>query len=317
MARLHIAYRSFDRDKALELKKELEKRNHAVSIDVDFLVAGHQWRRLLDEAFGVADFLVVLLSEKAIDEKGVINSHWISADIGAARFSQKIVLPILLDGIPFPELIDDIYSIRPESNSMSVAAAELSKAIEVHERANRANAGIHLPNGYEHLASAVRQFREDHPYETSVFVMMKFPDASTMKEEQSKLLDRIYEIIGIVLNAHGLKARRADKKSYRDDLWENLCVYMFGCRFGLAILEDRGANEMNPNVSLEYGFMKALNRRMGLLREHSFQHDRADLTGKLSRGFTIRDEFVLDDDSLKNGLKNWLIDCGVPAREQT
>src|ERR1051326_5516056 len=118
MARLHIAYRSFDRDKALELKKELERRSHVVTIDVDFLVAGHDWRRLLDEAFAVADFLVVLLSRNAIDEKGVINSHWISADIGAARFSKKIVLPILLDGIPDPELIDDIYSIRPESNSI-------------------------------------------------------------------------------------------------------------------------------------------------------------------------------------------------------
>jgi hypothetical protein len=317
MSRLHIAYRVFDQDKALELKKELERLKHSVSIDVDFLVAGIEWRRQLDEAFAVADFLVVLLSKNSIDEKGVINSQWISADIGAARFSKKIVLPVLLDGITFPELIDDIFGIRPESNSMAIAAAELSKAIEVHEQANRANAGIHLPNGYEHLASAVRQFREDHAYETSVFVMMKFPDPGTMKEEQSKMLDRIYEITELVLNAHGLKARRADKKSYRDDLWENLCVYMFGCKFGLAILEDRGANEMNPNVALEYGFMKAMNRQMGLLRENSFQHDRADLTGKLARSFTIRNEFMLDDDSLKNGLKHWLIDSGVPAREQS
>ena len=34
MARLHIAYRSFDRDLALELKRELEKKNHLVTIDV-------------------------------------------------------------------------------------------------------------------------------------------------------------------------------------------------------------------------------------------------------------------------------------------
>jgi hypothetical protein len=54
---------------------------------------------------------------------------------------------------------------------------------------------------------------------------------------------------------------------------------------------------------------------MGLLREQSFRHDRADLTGKLARSFTIRDEFALDDDSLKSGVRNWLIDCGVPARE--
>ena len=146
--------------------------------------------------------------------------------------------------------------------------------------------------------------------------MMKFPDPGTMKDDQVKLLERIYEVTGAVLGAHGLKARRADKKAYRDDLWDNLCVYMFGSRYGLAILEDRGKSEMNPNVALEYGFMKALNRRVGLLREMNFQHDRADLTGKLARPFTVHDEFNLDEDSLKKGLATWLMDCGIPPREQ-
>jgi hypothetical protein len=103
MARIHIAYRSQDRTLALELKAELQRRNHLVTIDVDFLVAGHYWRRRLDEAFRAADFLVVLLSNNAVDPKtGVINSHWIVADIGAARYSDKVVLPVLLDTIPFP-----------------------------------------------------------------------------------------------------------------------------------------------------------------------------------------------------------------------
>ena len=317
MARLHLAYRSHDRVRALELKKELEARGHTVSIDVDFLVAGHEWRRRIDESFTAADFLVVLLSPNAIDDKGVINSHWIAADIGAARVSKKIVLPVLLGGIPFPELIDDVYGIRPASDSLADAATELSKAITVHEATLQVHAGLLLPSGYEHLAPAVRQFREDHPYEKSVFVMMKYPDPASMTDDQAALLDRIYEVVTMVLGAHGLRARRADKKSYREDLWDNLCVYMFGSRYGLAILEDRGANEMNPNVGLEYGFMKALNRRMGLLREASFRHDRADLTGKLARAFTIHDEFKLDEASLRDGLRAWLTDCGVPPLERT
>jgi hypothetical protein len=31
----------------------------------------------------------------------------------------------------------------------------------------------------------------------------------------------------------------------------------------------------------------------------------ADLTGKLARGFAIRDEFTLDEESLKKGLATW------------
>jgi len=311
MARLHIAYRNFDRELALELKRELEKKNHVVTIDVDFLVAGHEWRRRIDEAFAAASFLVVLLSERAVDPKtGVINSHWIAADIGAARHSGKVLLPVLLDGIAFPELIDDIYGITPENNSLRNAAESLDKAISVHEEI----ATLQLPRGYEHLIQSVRRCREDVTYENSVFVMMKFPDG--LAAGQMELLDRIFQVISSALQAYGLVARRADKKQYEPDLWNNLCVYMLGCQFGLAVLEDRGANEMNPNVALEFGFMKALAKEVGLLREESFKHDRADLIGKLVKSFRIQEELVLDEDSLKRAIQDWMIDLGVPPRQR-
>jgi hypothetical protein len=144
--------------------------------------------------------------------------------------------------------------------------------------------------------------------------MMKYSDRRTMTDEQCRMVDRIYEIVESVLRAHGLFARRAQDTSYRDDLWENLCVYMFGSLYGLAILEDRGKNEMNPNVALEYGFMKALNRKVGLLREMSFQNDRADFAGKLVRPFVIKEPFDLDEKSLRKGLVAWLKDAGVPPK---
>jgi len=74
---------------------------------------------------------------------------------------------------------------------------------------------------------------------TSVFVMMKFPDG--LAKDQAKLVDRIFEVIGSALGAYDLVARRADKQLYEPDLWNNLCVYMLGCRFGLAGLEAHGA----------------------------------------------------------------------------
>ncbi|MGH7305919.1 MAG: toll/interleukin-1 receptor domain-containing protein [Candidatus Rokuibacteriota bacterium] len=311
MAFVHLAYRSHDRELALKLKEELEKKKHLVTIDVDFLVAGHYWRRRIDEAFAGADYLVVLLSKNAVDaQTGVINSHWIAADIGAARFSEKIVLPVLLDDIPFPELIDDIYSIRPRGNSLQEAASSLDDAIRVHQEI----ASLHLPRGYEHLTQSVRAFRQDRPYESSVFVMMKFSDG--LPPEQARLVDRIFEVIASALGAYGLFARRADQKQYESDLWNNLCVYMLGCQFGLAVLEDHGANEMNPNVALEYGFMKAHNRSVGLLREEKFKHDRADLIGKLVKRFRIEEGLVLNEESLKRAIQDWMIDCGVPPKQR-
>ncbi len=311
MARIHLAYRSFDRDLALDLKKELEKRKHQVSIDVDFLVAGHYWRRRIDEAFSAADFLVVLLTKNTVDsQSGMINSHWIAADIGAARYSGKVVLPVLLDGILFPELIDDIYCIRPLNNSLLEAASKLEDAIAVHEEI----ATLNLPRGYEHLAQSMRRCQQDHPYENSVFVMMKFPDG--LPDTEKALIDRIFDVIAASLRAYRLQARRADQKVYEPDLWNNLCVYMFGCKYGLAVLEDKGANEMNPNVALEFGFMKAMNRTVGILREASFKHDRADLIGKLVKSFRISPESLLDEQSLKQAVQDWMIDCGIAPTER-
>ena len=311
MAFIHIAYRSHDRELALKLKDELEKKQHVVTIDVRFLVAGHYWRRRIDEAFAAAEFLVVLLTKNAVDSQtGVINSHWIAADIGAARYSEKVVLPVLLDDIPFPELIDDIYCIRPRDNSLQDAASSLDDAIRKHQEIAR----LHLPRGYEHLTESVRTFRQEHPYETSVFVMMKFPDG--LPQDQARLVDRIFEVVASALGAYDLVARRADKRQYEPDLWNNLCVYMLGCRFGLAVLEDRGANEMNPNVALEYGFMKALNREVGLLREANFKHDRADLIGKLVKPFQIGEGFQLDEESLKQAIRDWMIDCRIAPKRR-
>lgn len=311
MARVHIAYRSYDRELALDLKKEVEKKGHLVTIDVDFLVAGHLWRRRIDEAFAAADYLVVLLSSKAVDPKtGMINSHWIAADIGAARYSGKVTLPVLLDGIQFPELIDDIFCIQATREALRDAASSLDAAISVHKEI----ASLNLPPGYEHLAQSLRKFRSDHAFGDSVFVMMKFPDG--LPKKQAKLLNRIFELVKLTLSAYGLVARRADKKQYEPDLWNNLCVHMFGCQFGLAILEDRGANEMNPNIALEYGFMKAMNREVGLLREEGFKHDRADLIGKLVKPFRITDGFDLDEGSLQKAVQDWMIDCSLPPRQR-
>jgi hypothetical protein len=80
-------------------------------------------------------------------------------------------------------------------------------------------------------------------------------------------------------------------------------VYMLGSRYGIAILEDRVAEELNPNVALEYGFMKSLNRQVALFRDVEFRHNRADLTGKLSKPFEIDNAGELKSESLAKAVQ--------------
>jgi nucleoside 2-deoxyribosyltransferase len=80
---------------------------------------------------------------------------------------------------------------------------------------------------------------------------------------------------------------------------------MLCCKYGVAVLEDIIADEFNPNVALEYGFMRALGKPTLLLKERRFK-PRADILG------TVWNEFdVLDvRQSVPKALGKWLHDIG-------
>lgn len=61
------------------------------------------------------------------------------------------------------------------------------------------------------------------------------------------------------------------------------------CKQGIAILENYSKQEYNPNVAIEYGFMRALNKPVLLLRDQGFPRDRADIAGKEMLSFDIKD----------------------------
>ncbi|MDQ3660012.1 MAG: hypothetical protein M3454_02915 [Actinomycetota bacterium] len=106
-----------------------------------------------------------------------------------------------------------------------------------------------------------------------------------------RLLKELDSKLRSVLRDHDLNPVRADDKMYMPDrnLWNNVCVYMCCCKYGIAILEDRVANEFNPNVALEYGFMRALNKPTLLLVDEGFRSLRADIVGTLREPFDITD----------------------------
>lgn len=157
-----------------------------------------------------------------------------------------------------------------------------------------------LPPGYEFLAEACRGFFRDHPnYEKNIFLMTRF-DAS------NRLLVELDVELRRVLRAAGYDPVRADDKVYVSDrnLWNNVCTYMLCCKQGVAILEDRAKDEFNPNVALEYGFMRALNRNVLLFADVGFRNLRADIIG------TLREQFDITNisESVEPSLERWIRD---------
>lgn len=319
MARLHVLESRLDTAIAKTLVDELQRLGHTVTWDLNFLVPGEPWKRSLNDAVTLCDGLVALLTENCIHFNGVsphISSQWMAADIGAARAYGKFVIPVILgENLMIPALVDDLYAILEQDKTrIRDIAIQIDNATKIHVAKAASEASLHLPFGFQHLSSAVLKFRETIPFEQSVFVMMKFPDPNTQNAETVQLLDDIWNELDKTLNAYGLKARRADKNAYHDQLWENVCIHMLGCKYGIAILEDRAAAELNPNVTLEYGFMKAVNAHVGLFRDINFKHDRADLTGKLARPFEIDAQGKLDKLKFTVSVEAWLTDQGITKK---
>ncbi len=162
--------------------------------------------------------------------------------------------------------------------------------------------GFYLPNGYRHLAEPCAEFLEDHPdYGRNVLLMTRFGT--------DQYLERLDSQLRHVLRDKGMHPVRADDRVYPSNrnLWDNVCVYMLCCSMGIAILEDRGVDEFNPNVAIEYGFMRALDKPALLLADVGFRNLRADVIGTLREHFDLLDMPA----TLPPAVDRWIRDMGV------
>ena len=150
-----------------------------------------------------------------------------------------------------------------------------------------------------------QKFSNEHNPQKTVFVMMKF---SGEDPENDKKIENLFDTIKLALDKYSLGAVRADEKNYSDTdyLWDNVQIYLNGCDYGIAILENLYSDEMNPNVALEYGYMLAKGKRLLLLKERSFKNIRADILGKMWKEFEIDKK-----ESIEKAIQNWMVDLGL------
>jgi hypothetical protein len=163
-----------------------------------------------------------------------------------------------------------------------------------------------LSAGYGELKPDCERFLRDHPdYAHNVFIMTRF-------DPGNRLLKQLDQELRRTLCRHGLNALRADDRVYPRDrqLWKNVCVYMLCCKYGVAVLEDRVKDEFNPNVALEYGFMRALDKPVLLLKDVGFRNLRADVIGTLNAEFDITDIVG----TLAPAVEQWIRDLDLDLR---
>lgn len=167
----------------------------------------------------------------------------------------------------------------------------LPELVQKHFRLTQAPVEIH---------DSLQRFQMDYPDPAkAAFLIMRFRETRAHLE--------IYEAVGDCLGGYGIKALRADEKYYHDDLYHNILTYMHGCGFGVAVFERIEEELFNPNISLEVGYLLALQKPICILKDRTLKTLHADLMGKLYKVFDPLEARA----TLGSALSDWLRDKGL------
>ena len=186
---------------------------------------------------------------------------------------------------------------QPVVRSFTMTGAQPSPAISGAQLGSKLSVGATPPPA---IQESLNRFKVDYPpIRKTAFVMMRFGTTAA----HTAIVNTIRE----ALNPLSIVALRADDKQYHDDLFDNVLTYVYGCDFGIAVFERIEAEEFNPNVSLEIGYLLALNKPVCLLKDKTLKTLHTDLMGKLYRTFDPLDPH----ETIPRELGRWVKDKGL------
>jgi hypothetical protein len=136
---------------------------------------------------------------------------------------------------------------------------------------------VAIPPGLHYLTQYVDKIQEQHPFvDRNVFIMTPYSTPASVA---------IFSAITRELEDHGLVPLKADQKAFALYLWWNVASYMLACSYGIVVYEPHLEVPFNPNVSIEAGFMLALDRPVLFLVNKRLTALPVDFAGHLHRTF--------------------------------
>lgn len=150
------------------------------------------------------------------------------------------------------------------------------------------------------LVQPLRGFLADHPFDTNVFGMTRFPDARAGTKDP---VGRALAVAREVCKEFGLEFHLASDRAMIDDLWSNVTAHMWACRYGIGFFEDRVERGLNHNLLIEVGAMIMSGRRCALLKDGSIEKLPTDFVGMIYKSVDLDDE-----SSVRARVQDWLKD---------
>ena len=143
-------------------------------------------------------------------------------------------------------------------------------------------------------------FLDDHPFESNVFGMTRFPD-----DQDEDDLDPVRPALDAareVCAHHGLELHLASDRAISDDLWTNVASHMWASKYGLAFFENRRKRGINYNLTIEVGSMLMTGRRCALLKDESIRQLPTDLVGRIHKPVNLD-----DIDAVSEVIEDWIV----------
>lgn len=137
------------------------------------------------------------------------------------------------------------------------------------------------------LMQPLHAFLADHPFDTNVFGMTRFPDA---KAGTADPISRALAVVKETCFEAGLEFHLASDRAIVDDLWANVTAHMWACRYGVALFEDRVERGLNHNLLIEVGAMLMTGRRCALLKDGSIERMPTDFVGMIYKSVDLSAE---------------------------
>jgi hypothetical protein len=142
---------------------------------------------------------------------------------------------------------------------------------------------VRYPPHFIDHAKAIGDFDKATPCAKSVFIMTKYPDGKNPKLDAQ--LKNVIETVRAAVIARGYHAHLAAEKKLHPNLWENVECHMLACTRGIAIVEDRFNPKLNPNVAMEWGWMRAMRKPVLFLVERTMAVGPVDVAGLIKGQF--------------------------------
>jgi hypothetical protein len=160
------------------------------------------------------------------------------------------------------------------------------------------------PFHYARHSQFLAPFEKKAPYDKSIFIMTKFPEGNDPVDQE---LRAVIKAVEDAITECGYVPRIASAQDFHQILWDNVELYLLGCCRGVAIVESKYRSELNPNVAMEWGWMRGMGRSVLYLVEDSFQLARADWGGLIEYRFPWNNP----KDKIREAVRKWLgVDSG-------